>query len=76
MTIIYFKSTLPRQVTRLCVVENLNLLITVSPPPCSTAETYLPDFLVILKRTLQNYYEILKTRFLVIPDCVGLSSGI
>ena len=39
------------------VIEDLNMLYHYCP--CKTEETLLKDFLVILKRTLQNYKKIL-----------------
>ena len=41
----------------------------------SNEETFLQDFVVILKRTLQNYYKILKKCFLCTAWTVMLSTG-
>ena len=45
--------TFSPRVTHYCVVKYLKLVEIVS-----TEETFLPDFLVILKRLLQNYQKI------------------
>ena len=51
--------TLSERVTHWCVVEDFNMLKT-SPCIGNTEETFLRNFVVILKRMLQNYYQIVK----------------
>ena len=63
ITMVTTPLTISRRVTHYFVVEDLKLLKHLYA--CSTEETFLEDFLLILKSPTQNCWNILKKYFLV-----------